>query len=78
MTAAERKALRTNFSGKLELEAALEALRRYCSDKSNDLAHRSCATLAILDLKNGHPVRTTLAKFRRDIGVDLPRRRAAA
>jgi hypothetical protein len=78
MTAAERKSLREEFSGKLELEAALAALRRFCHDKSNDLAHRSCATLAILDLKNGGSVQRTLAAFRRDVGIDAPSRRPAS
>lgn len=75
MTAAQRRSLRAEFSGKLELEAALAALRRYCADKSNDVNHRSCATLAILDLKDGASVESTLAAFRKDVAIDAPSRR---
>jgi len=69
------KELRTRFSGSLSVEDAMTTLSAAGRDQDMPPVLRMHTAMAILDLKTGRSVQSTMARFRRAVGLD-PEKRA--
>jgi len=70
-------AMKKRFHGKLERDEALQLLRDSADDKELPPIVRLHLAPAILDLRSGRSVQSTMARFRRAVGLD-PEKNAGA
>lgn len=70
MTEGERGALKVRFHATLSTEEALAELRAFAKSASG--LHKFAAAEAAYELRSGRDMRSSMSRFRRGIGVDLP------
>ena len=68
------KALRERFAGHGTPEAALKTLRKAGHDRPLPPILRMHTAAAVLELKAGRSVQSTMARFRRAVGLDSEKR----
>lgn len=68
--------MKKRFHGKMEPDEAAKVLRAAADDVSMPPIVRLHVASAILDLRSGRSVQSTMARFRRAVGLDPERGRA--
>lgn len=67
-------AMKRRFHGKMEPDEAMQVLREAADDATLPPIVRLHVAPAILDLRSGRSVQSTMARFRRAVGLDPEKR----
>ena len=68
MTEDERQDIKRRFHATLGLQEAIDELRRFATTAEG--RDKIAAASAMLDLRSGRSMQSTMARFRRDLGAD--------
>ncbi|MCR5872285.1 MULTISPECIES: hypothetical protein [unclassified Sphingomonas] len=70
--------MKKRFSGKMEPDEAMQVLRAAADDKELPPIVRLHLASAMLDLRGGRSVQSTMARFRRAVGLDPEKKLAGS